>query len=58
MAVMVEQLAGDAGVLAGDQVGAGQGFERAHGDVAQVADRGGDEVQAGRQRRRYAARAV
>ena len=49
-AVMVEQLAGDAGVLAGDQVGAGQHLQRPHGDVAQVADRGGDQMQAGRQR--------
>ena len=46
-AVMVEQLAGHAGVLAGDQVGAGQHLERAQRDVAQIADRGGDQVEAG-----------
>ncbi len=46
--VAVEQLAGDAGVLAGDQVGAGQRFQRAQRDVAEIADRGGDDMQPGR----------
>ena len=50
-AVMVDELAGDPRVLAGDQVGGGQHLQRPQGDVAQVADRGGDEMQAGRQRR-------
>ena len=44
-AVVVEQLAGHARVLAGDQVGGGQHLERPQRDVAQIADRGGDEVQ-------------
>ena len=50
--VMVDELAGDPGVLAGDHVGRGQDFQRPHGDVAQVSDRGSDQVQAGSQRRR------
>ena len=33
-------------------VGRGQDFQRPHGDVAQVSDRGSDQVQAGSQRRR------
>ena len=45
-AVMVEQPSCDAGVLAGDQIGRGQGLERPQRDVAQVADRGGDQMQA------------
>ena len=51
-AVMVEQLAGDARVLAGDQVGGGQRFERPQRDVAQVADRGRDQMQAAGEPRR------
>ena len=51
-AVMVEQPAGHAGVLAGDQVGGGQRLQRPQRDVAQVADRGGDQVQTGGQPRR------
>ena len=48
----------DTRVLAGDQVGGAQHVERAQGDVAQVADRSRDDMQAGRQRvliRRHAA---
>jgi hypothetical protein len=33
-AITVEKLAGDAGVLACDQVGGGENLQRAHGDVA------------------------
>ncbi len=51
-AVVVEQLAGDAGVLAGDHVGRGERLQRPQRDVAQVADRGGDEVQSGGEPRR------
>ena len=50
-AVMVEQLARDPRVLAGDQVGRGQRFQRAERDVAQIADRGCDQMQAGREPR-------
>ena len=52
-AVVVEELAGDARVLAGDQVGGRQHFERPQRDVAQVADRGGDNMQPAGERRRY-----
>ena len=45
--VAVEQLAGDAGVLAGDQVGAGQRGKRAQRNIAEIADGGGDDVQSG-----------
>ncbi len=38
-AVTVEQHAGDAGVLAGEHVGAGKRFKRPQGDVAKIADR-------------------
>jgi hypothetical protein len=47
---MVGQLARDACVLAGDQVGRRQHFEGAQGDVAQIADRRGDKVKPGRKR--------
>ena len=46
-AVAVEQLVRDAGILAGDQVGAGQRLQGAQRDVAEIADRGGDDVQPG-----------
>jgi hypothetical protein len=42
--VMVEEFSGDPCVLAGDQVGCGQDLERAQRDVAQIADRGSDEM--------------
>ncbi len=38
-AVAVEQDAGDPRVLAGEDVGAGQRFQRAQRDVAEIADR-------------------
>ena len=44
---MVEEFARHPAVLAGDHVGRGKGFQRPERDVAQVADRGGDEVQPG-----------
>src|SRR5262245_3769622 len=50
-AVMVEELAGDARVLACNEVGGGEHLQRSHGDVAQIADRGRDQIEAGRQRR-------
>ena len=50
-AVTVEKLAGDARVLARDEVGGGEHLQRPHGDVAQIADRGGDQIEPGRQRR-------
>src|SRR6516225_1474952 len=51
-AKMVEKLAGDARVLACDEVGGGEHLERPHGDVAQIADRSGDQIEAARKRRR------
>jgi len=50
--VVVDQLAGDAGILAGDEVGRRQGLERPQRDVAQIADRGCHHMQAARQRGR------
>ena len=44
-AVMIEQLSRDAGILAGNHVGAGERFQRADGDVAQISDRGRDEIE-------------
>ena len=44
---VVEQLLRLAGVFAGDAVGVLEDFEGAEGDVAEVADGGGDEVEAG-----------
>ena len=41
---MIEQLGRDARVLGGDEVRVAQRFERADGEVAEVPDRGGDEV--------------
>ena len=40
-----EELGGDAGVLAGDQVGRGELVQRAERHVLQVPDRRGDEDQ-------------
>src|SRR5262249_19791883 len=57
-AIAVEKLAGDAGILACDQVGGGENLERAHGHVAQIADRSGDEIKPGGQRRRGGGAAV
>src|SRR4029453_11360937 len=50
-AIVVEKLAGDASVFAGDQLGGGKYLERPHGDVTQIADRGGDQIEPGWQRR-------
>ena len=46
-AEVVEELLGLAGVFAGDAVDALEDVEGAKGDVAEVADGGGDEVEAG-----------
>src|SRR6516165_5976392 len=51
-AVTVEKLAGDARVLARNEVGGGERLERPHGDVAQIADWSGDQIEASRKRRR------
>ncbi len=48
---MVEEPAGDTGVLAGDEVGGRQHLERPERDVAQVPDRGGDQVKPALERR-------
>ena len=45
-AEMAQEHGGGAGVLAQDQVGGAQGLGRAGRDVAEVADRGGDQRQA------------
>ena len=42
---VVEQLCGHARVLGGDEVGAAQRLECAHGQVAEVADRRADQIQ-------------
>ena len=42
---MVEELRRHACVLGGDEVGTAQRFERAHGQVAEVADRRADQIQ-------------
>jgi hypothetical protein len=44
-AVAIEQDAGDAGVLAGEHIGASQGFQRAQGNIAEISDRRGDEIE-------------
>ncbi len=46
-----EELGGDAGVLRQHQIGLGQDIQRAQRDVTQVSDRGGDDVEARRERR-------
>ena len=45
-AVMVQQLAADAGVLAGNQVRRRERLQGAHRDVAEISDRGRDEIKA------------
>jgi len=49
-AVALEQPGGDAGVLAGDEVGGRQRLERPQRDIAEIPDRGGDQIEPGRQR--------
>src|SRR4029077_10515505 len=49
---MVEQFPRHPGVLAGDYIGRREGLQRPERDVAEVADRGGDEMQTGREPRR------
>ncbi len=44
-AVAVEQYAGDAGVLAGEHVGSGKRFQRTQGDIGEIADGRGDEIE-------------
>ncbi len=46
-AIALQQLARHPRVLAGDDVGGGQGFESAQAHVLEVADRGRDDVEAG-----------
>ena len=46
-AVDLHQLARGAGVFGGDHIGRGQNIQRAQGDIAGIADRGGDEVEPG-----------
>ena len=50
-AVVAGKLGEHAGVLAGDQVGRMQDIERTQRDVTHIADRRGNNMQAGRQRR-------
>jgi hypothetical protein len=45
--IALGQAAGDSGVLAGDDVDAGQCLQRAQGDVAEMADRGCHQIEAG-----------
>ncbi|MEI9905206.1 MAG: hypothetical protein WDN06_15570 [Asticcacaulis sp.] len=47
-----QQLAGDAGILGQHHVGGTQNVERPQGDVAQIADRRGDNIEAGADRLR------
>jgi hypothetical protein len=47
---VVEELLRLAGIFAGDAVNAPEDFEGAEGDVAEVADGSGDEVEAGSER--------
>ena len=42
---MLEQLAGDPRILAGDPVAAAQHIDRAQCDIPKVADRGGDDIE-------------
>ncbi len=44
-AVAVEELTGHPRILAGDQIGARKGRERAQGDVAEIADRSSNNMQ-------------
>ena len=54
--VDLEQPPGVAGVLGGEHVGPRQHVERPERDVARVADRGGDEIEPGAERRGVAGR--
>src|SRR5262249_61270219 len=47
-AIMVEKLAGDARVFASDEVGGGKDLQRPHGNVTQIADRSGDQIESRR----------
>jgi hypothetical protein len=51
-AVAVEQHAGDPCILAGQDVGGGQGLQRAQRDVAEIADRRRHQIERGIQRPR------
>jgi len=51
-AIALGEPAGDSGILAGDDVDAGQCFQCPQRDVAEVADRGCHEIKAGRGFRR------
>ncbi len=50
--VTLEQDARDAGILAGENISRSQRLQRANGDVAQIADGGGDEIKRALQRTR------
>jgi len=50
--VAVEEDPGDAGVLAGDEIGGGERLQSPQRNIAEVADRSGDNVEAGLQRPR------
>ena len=52
-AVMLGELAGDAAVLAGDDVGGGENFQSAQTDIAQVSDRRRDQIKRWRRRRGF-----
>src|SRR5207244_12758808 len=47
----VNKLAGDASILASNQIDSAKNLERSHGDVAQIPDGSGDQVETRRQRR-------
>jgi hypothetical protein len=49
---MGQELAGDAAVLGQDRIDPGQDFERPDRDIAQIADRSRDHMQAARGARR------
>ena len=51
-AITLKQDAGDAGILAGENIGRGQRFQRADGDIAKIADGCGDEIKRRLQRPR------
>ena len=55
-AIVAGELGEHARVLADDQVGRAQDVKRAQGDVTQITDRCGDNMQPGRQRRRFTPR--
>jgi hypothetical protein len=54
--IVAGELGEHARVLADDHVGRAQDVKRAQGDVTQIADRRGDNMQPGRQRRRFTPR--